>query len=631
MTTIWVERLTVPTLLWLWLESAARDLMVRYDEHQTTPLAERLLARLRAAGAAGRWAPAELELDAQDERGRALNYRRESELVRLLEPALNAADGDSRDRHALQSFVANALMFRVTFLVMVEAKLDGGENEALLARHPANRLILEGWRGGKLRLRQTCSLNKHVKTLARPLRIFARAAADAVTWPKNAHSLENIRPAAWIQYYPTDFLGGYLSRAFWVPFARSEDYDRVSYFDTPGYGVASEERERVRKAGMHWVECCPPSRAAELSLGDLFGALSRFFAPRAIAWWHRWFRFELELRTVIWAAVFRRYQVKLLVQYLEFEWTQAAQARGLERAGGAMMGIHWSDFPFTTEPIHITPSHVFFVWGENNKRWLEEKGTDCRHILPSGAYILPRQSDRAWAERLPKGFRLALFDGSASYNLYTSPATLSRFLLAMLGLLDRHGDWSAVLKPKREADYRGLPDGERIMALQDRLVAQGRLIATPGQVGGAGVAAGVDLSVGLGHNSAAILAAAFGARAVLWDQAGWLDHPLHRVPGQQFYYRDLDGVLGAIEAAAAGDRGVGDFSRWRRLANHFEDADGPRRVAGWVDEYMAKAARGHGALDEACAEYLRRHRVGPAFTAPGPWWGVESLAAAEKL
>ena len=624
MATIWVEHLTAPSLLWLLLEAAARDARVLYDEHQTTRLAGRLLARLRSAGADGRFAPAELSLDARDAQGRALNYRREAELERLLKPACEAAGGDARDRHALQSFLANALMFRVTFLVMVEAKLSGGEHEALLARHPANGLVLDGWPAGRLRLRQTWGWTKHVKTLARPLRLLGRALLHAALGPRNAHSMETIRPSAWIQFHPIDFQGGYLSRAFWTPFARSHDYDRVSYFDYPGYGTPAA-RESVRLRGHQWVECSPPSRAARLGWSDLAGALAAFFAPAPVAWWHRWFRLEAELLTATWAAVFRRYRVKLLVQYLEFEWTQAAQARALERSGGCMMGVHWSDFPFTTEPIHITPAHVFFVWGENNRRWLELKGNDCRHILPSGAYILPREVDREAAKGLGQGFKLAFFDGSVAYNIYCGPESLSRYLLAMLGLLDAHPEWSAVLKPKGSADYADLPRGGEIMALIRRLSEGGRLIVAPRDVGGAGLASAVDLAVGFGLNSAATLAAIFGARAVHWDQAGWLDHPLHCAPGQKILYRDLDALRGAVEAAASGDRSIGDFTRFRRLANHFEDQDGPRRVAEWVDDYMARASRepAEAALEAACVEYRRRHRVPSTFTSPGSWWGAE--------
>ncbi|MBI5202727.1 MAG: hypothetical protein HY925_14135, partial [Elusimicrobia bacterium] len=508
MLTLWVERLTVPSLIWLTFEAAARDARVLYDEHQISPRAAGLLARL---GAASRFAPACLDLDGHDERGRALNYRREAELDRVLEPACRQAGGSALDRRTLKSFLANALMFRVTFLVMVEAKAKEGDHEAILARHPANGLILDGWKPGKVRLRQNLSFVKHLKTVAKPLRLLARAAKAALTGPKNAHSMETIRPAAWIQYHPADFQGGYLTRSFWAPHTRGTSYDKVCYFDQPGFGDTAEERRKIRDAGMHWVECRPPSRAAALSAGDLRGAANAFLAAGAIAWWHRWFRLELELHTATWAAVFARYRVKLLVQYLEFEWTQAAQAMALERAGGAMMGIHWSDFPFTTEPIHMTPAHLYWVWGENNKRWLELKGHDCRHILPCGTFIVPREQDRRIPAALPPGFKLALFDGSVSYNIYSGPKSLSRFLLSMLTLLDRNAGWSATLKPKGSPDYLALPDGPAIMALLDKLKAQGRLLVTEWHVGGIGVAAGSDLAVGFGLNSAATLAAVFGA------------------------------------------------------------------------------------------------------------------------
>ncbi|MBI5200673.1 MAG: hypothetical protein HY925_03720, partial [Elusimicrobia bacterium] len=109
----------------------------------------------------------------------------------------------------------------------------------------------------------------------------------------------------------------------------------------------------------------------------------------------------------------------------------------------------------------------------------------------------------------------------------------------------------------------------------------------------------------------------------------WLDHPLYRVEGQKILYRELGALTEAIEAAAAGDRSVGDFSRFTKLANHFEDQDAPKRVGEWVDDYMNRGG-GLPALDAACAEYLRRHRVAPSFSAPGAWWGA-AAEVTEKL
>ena len=78
-------------------------------------------------------------------------------------------------------------------------------------------------------------------------------------------------------------------------------------------------------------------------------------------------------------------------------------------------------------------------------------------------------------------------------------------------------------------------------------------------------------------------------------------------------FSSLRAVKAAIEAAPS-DPAIGDFSRWRRLSDHFGDDRAAERLGEWISDALATSA------DEASARYLSRHKIGAEFTGPGHWW-----------
>lgn len=638
-TVVWVERLTLPTLVWLRLESLLTAAEIRYDERQVTPAARGALERLTKAGLGFGLHPAGLTLARQDASGSALNYRREDELDRLVDAFCRRrmAERPLWYRRAFKSYLCDYLMFRVTFIVMVEAAAadrPAADNVLYLTRHPANGLVTghDAWRG--FRFRQSLAPRGILRAVGAPLALFCRLALALFRTPPRAPGLDEDRPAVWVEFDRSD-LGRVVSRTFWRGQVDAKGFDLVYYLDRRDAFCDAETTAAIEAQGFRWIDCHAPWSLARLSADDLADALRAFAtAGPGAPVWLRFFDLEFVLLERMWAAVFSRFRTRLLVQHQEFSWRQAPQARGLERAGGRMIGFHWSEFQFTTEPIHLNPEHLFFVWGRSNRGWLEAKGNDCENILPCGVWI--PVEDRVTAsirERLAGAdFTLALFDSSYDYNIFLSGGQLSDFLLAMLGLLDEHPRWKAVLKPKALARYAALPRGAEILDAVERLVRKGRLIALEPDLTPPTAALATDLSACFGLNSAGVVSGALGARAVHWDCSGWTRHPLKADPGQKVVYPTLDALKDAVLAAAAGDRSVGDFSRWRAAINHFDDRLAARRVGGWINGYMLKRGAGLGAaeaLREAVSDYRREHGVDASFEAPDSWWKTD--AANERI
>lgn len=615
---VWVERLTAPTAARLWLEGFVRPSEVRYDPRDATA------AGRRAAALAGpRFQPRALICARRADSGEALYYRREDELQQALGGFADAAlaDRPSNERRALACFLATWLAERETFLVMAEEEARSepeAEHEYLVVRQPSASLLARPGRA----LRMDLSARGALRAVAAPLVLWARAFAAALRGPTAADSGLRDLDAVWVEYYPDD-VGGYVSRAFWKDALDPTLYDRVFYGDSRDCPVAADA-ERIAAFGFSWVDARTPWTIAAPSPSILFRLVGSLFGSDRRPWWLRMFEFELALWTEVWEAVFRARRVRLLVQYQDFSWRQEAQARALEHAGGAMIGVHWAEAPFLVEPEHLTPFHVYFAWGVNQSRRLAGKGHDCAEILPCGAWILPRDEEtaRVRADLGEKEFALALFDTSHSDRIFVSARMVSDFLLGALTLVEANPGWKVVLKPKGEASYAGLPDGARIDAAVARLRSAGRAVLVERTVSPVSVGLACDLALGIGVNSAAVLTGAFGGRCVHWDCAGWTRHPLTRDGAGSVVFGSLEAALAAV-AAAPKDPRVGDFSRWARLSNHFGDRRAAERVGGWMADFLTEAASGAPAGEtraRASEAYRRRHGVPEGWSGRGAWW-----------
>lgn len=620
---VWVERLGLTALAVLGIESLVRVNEIRFDPRDAAPSALAALGLLRRAGLFGAFREMTLTCARRDGSGEALYYRRENELQAALGGFAGSAlaDRPPRERRALTCFLANWLADRETFLVMVEEEAlcePDVDHEFLVVRQPT-AFLLE--RPGR-RLRQDWSPRGTLRAFAAPLAVWARSLAASILKPGVASGGLRGHDAVWVEYYPED-VGGYVSRAFWKDGVDPNRFDRVFYGDSPDTPVAGDAA-KVAAFGFGWIDARRPWEIAPLSIGRLAHLLGGALASTRRPWWLRMFEFELELWTAIWESAFRRHRVRALIQHQDFSWRQEAQARALERAGGTMVGVHWAEAPFLTEPEHLTPFDVYFAWGVNQSRRLAGKGHDCREILPCGAWILPREKETAAVRDAlgTKEFALAVFDTSYSDRIFVSAGMLSDFLLGALTLAASKPGWKIVLKPKGNSSYAGLPEGAKIEALISRLRGEGRVVLVDRRVSPASVGLACDLSIGIGVNSAALLNGAFGGRCIHWDCAGWKRHPLVRDGAGTVVFDRLEDALAAAGAASS-DARIGDFSRWARLVDHFGDGRAPERVGGWMAAYMNAVSGGVSAADarrEASEAYRLRHGVPADFAERGEWW-----------
>ena len=319
----------------------------------------------------------------------------------------------------------------------------------------------------------------------------------------------------------------------------------------------------------------------------------------------------------IYVSILSRYNVKLLVQHRDTSWLQVVQAKALEEIGGIMVGFHWSNFPGMT-PDGWFSQHVLFVWGNVYYDLFKYYKSSAKYILPSGQWISGVGGFVSNNVSSEDDFTIAVFDSSASFTIWNTPDHLSQFYLFIIKLLSNNNKINAVFKCKFQAidDLIDLPEGQKIINYLRRFIEQKRAKFLSSLKSPVIAAKMADLSVCFSLNSAGIVCATHGCKAVHWDFVGWREFPIYKDSEQKILYNSLESLEHAIIGASKGDTSIGDFSKWKKEFSYFEPSTSAERVGRFVQNYMEKVVKTNDAfhsLKFAAQKYIEENDVATDF------------------
>lgn len=628
MRTLWPESVELSAGFLVLVARGLLGAEVRYGKGRVSRPCRRVLLGLRRLGLDPRFRPAALS---HSDQGALLPHEARELIDRLIEGELRRLEGGPPElRQALRSYLANALLGKLLYATLVDARarrraFAPADQELVLNRHPANAPLAAWLRGRGYRVRETLSCDEILRLALAPLGRALLAALPLQAADGSRGDAVPGRPALWVEWEPR-LLSRQWSLLFWKEHVAPLGFDIVCYLDRDDSEPTPEVVRAIQDRGMRWLDCRAPHRLARLPVADLLALAREAVAcdPRA-PWWLHCFRLRYQVTRAIYRALYSRFAVKALIQHQEASWQPNAQAEGLEQAGGIMIGTHWSSYPGYVLNTHTHPQHVYFVWGRSMRETLERKGHTIQRMLPSGLSILPDPATPPPARGLRKGleFVFAAFDSSVAFHVFHAARDVSAFYGLVLGLLEEHKAWGAVAKRKGSGldDLASLPGGRGLAARARALAAEGRLAFAEHTVSPATVSQETDLTVCFSVNTPGIVAGILGGRAVHWDCSGDIRHPIYSDPDQKLLYRDPAALRNAVAAAAAGDKTIGDFSKWRRTFDEFADAKGPARVGAFLQAYMDDVALNgdaEGALDRAVDAYLKTNRIEPDFFSSSP-------------
>lgn len=624
MKNIWCQKLRPIELLVFFWKGLFVPLTVYYDDHLATPAAGKLLALARRWGLCRNFLHANFDFDERDKDGCGLIYPANKDLSLCCERFLkqHAPAEDERYRQMLKTYVRGYLELQMLFVTHVEARIRraGTQNDIIVVEpSPMTRMLTDFYAERGISVRSVFGFAKVFRAWLAPLVYFSKHIVARMAPGTVKGNIGAIRPSVWIEYCD----GDRNELGFWIKHTNARDFDIAYYLDRTDTPVTGTRTAKIEERGLKWIDAHrdPLFRIARLPLRMLAGRLLRSVVPFGSPVWFRSFQFQEWMWYRSYLAVFRKFQVRVLIQHQDRGWLQAVQAHAIEDAGGIMVGYHWSNLHFTMDNWFLNSQHVYFVWGASMYDNLQRKGHTCRYILPSGIWLKRTTEGRpAELDRLDPNleFVMSVYDSNVAHPLLQSPTqtpeALASFLLCILDLLEANPRWGVILKFKMLslANYESLlPQGTEIARRMRRLIEQKRVIELGIEVSPISTAENSDLGVCYVFNSAGILSGIFGYPAVHWDCVG-LNHPLYDDPDQQIVFKTLADLSRAIQAAAAGDQTIGNLSKWRKDYNSFLDFEGDKRIGQFIQSYIGEiVATGdpEHSLSSAVKRYHDDHRL----------------------
>lgn len=602
MTNIWCKKLRPLEILFFIGRSLFSPVIIHYDEYLAIPLAVKILVLAQRCGLCRNFYPAKLDYDTKDDDGYSLSYRINEQLRICCEHFLaqHAPFVDERYRQMVKTHMRVHLTGQIIFVEYSKVRIRdiGSENNIIVVEpNPLNTTLADFYAAQGLSVKSVLNFPKVLREAwVVPLALAAICLAAKSWRGKAMNNIDCIRPKIWVEYHDNHFI----MNESWRQYLKSNDFDQVYYFDRNDSPILETRIAALEKQGLKWIDLQRPTllKLGRIPIRRLAGMLAEclsFVGPHPL--WFKALRFQERLWYHSYLTVFKKFQVKLLIQHQDRDWKQAVQAHAIEDAGGIMVGFHYSNIPPRRgDTFFLNSQQVIFVWGKGQYLSIQDKGHTAKYILPSGFWFKPAYDGRPPPELdgLDKKleFVMTVFDADVAHSclLYPNqtPELMSAFLMCILDNLENNPRWGALLKFKfvKLDHYRSsIPFGGQIVERFSRLMEQKRVIELNFRVSPVAAAANSNLAVCFVINSAGVISGLFGHKAIHWDCSSSRD-PVYDDPGQKIFFRKLTDFSHAIECAAGGDKSVGDFSKWAQYQNYFSDFRGDQRIAMFIQNYM---------------------------------------------
>lgn len=617
---IWAEEIGLIEIALFLFESKKYKLTVYYDQYRVNKFNQSVINFLKSLKLCKNFYAKIFVLNVKDSHESALNYKCQNDLNDSLDLYCDKFLAIEADwfKKMTKSYLALFLWQRFAFITTANELLQkdiAAINEILIKRSPLNNIIHKFYANRNFNLRQSYSISEYIKFTIRPLLLLFNIFISYIFRRKVKKRIDISKPSVWIEYEGSGSIRK-TQLSFWKACLKEKSFDVVNFLDREDSPCSKEAIDDIEKHGLSWIDAHNLFQLSALSLKDICGLVIKLISkPKKLPFWLDYFLAQYIILEKIYYSIFRKYNVKILIQHRELSWVQQVQARAIEVSGGIMVGFHWSYFPFSTEPMHLTPQSVYFVWGESSYEWVQKKGNTCRYILPSGLWIMPDDDMPIELESFCKNsdFCIAIFDNATSYSLGLSPENCSVFYLKILKIFKDNPVWRGIIKRKHGDlnDLKDLPNGELIISELKSLMDNNRLMISNYRISPVTVASCVDISVCLGLNSAGIIAGIHGFSAIHWDCWGWSENELCLDTQIEVIYPELDDLEEALIKFEKGEKRIGDFSRWRQKYNHFNDFGAYKRVADFISDFMEEISSSNVdcALKAAVEKYLSCNRL----------------------
>lgn len=227
---------------------------------------------------------------------------------------------------------------------------------------------------------------------------------------------------------------------------------------------------------------------------------------------------QMQLGAEARAEFMREFNIRAFIHWQDVDIDDVSIA--CDMAGAARIGHQWSNLSWPMED-QVRLHHVYFAWGAQPARALIAAGSCIDHLLLSGCIIrcasVSDGLERTMAQQIST--QLAAAGATRVLALFDMSMPSDRFYQFFFERVIREPHWGLVIKPKTSLSrisWMSIPVPE-IYELYKAALETGRVCVLDRRVSSVEAAAAADFSVGLGINTATIIAALAGYRAIHLD------------------------------------------------------------------------------------------------------------------
>ncbi|MBA7531961.1 hypothetical protein ES705_24187 [subsurface metagenome] len=633
---IWVEKLNILHVLFFTIENICCNIEIRYDEQQISCFTQKILRLLKKTGIFPEFLPAELLLGQKDEKGYALEYYKKDDLLSSLDLfcKANIPKESKWMRYMIRCYLTDNLYSHIAFITMVKkqmSQMKNCEHKVFITSNFANYIIINYFKKKGVKITQFTPIISYLRIFMIPPYFIIRTLLFQIFPKKIIGNIQHndTKPSVWFEYVGKSAIWEQLGKTFGTSNIH-KDYQFVFYLDRPDTPINSETTDYLENLNLGWLDL-HHFRHAFLTIRDMLHILHPLTIGKNYK--HIWLillkvRFQFYYR--LYLNLFKKFNVKILIQHREASWIQEAQAQAIKSAGGIMIGLHWSNFQFYKMPSHLNPQHVFFTWGKAHYEFLQKKGNTCEYILPCGIWIDENYNiNNSLLKKLSKNvkFIMSIFDSGFNYNLWQTAETFSQFYITIIELLEENPQFAAIIKSKHSNLIDVLTNifgRNNIVSKFKYLINRKRIIILDPKLFDPVIAAlHTDLSVCYGINSAGIITGLYDCKAIHWDCAGLLEFPIYKDKNQKILFSSTNEIKNAVKKFAKGDKSIGDFSKWKKKINYFDDFQGKERMIQFIDCFMEeiiKTCDREHSLQFAVKKYIDKNGIPDEIFGAQEWW-----------
>lgn len=290
-----------------------------------------------------------------------------------------------------------------------------------------------------------------------------------------------------------------------------------------------------------------------------------------------------------------------------------------DSSGAARIGWHYSHFPWPDASLKRL-HQVYFTWGNQYATMLSSQGHSVDHLIYSGC-TLPRSHMNQPTEEAARRARASAAASGASrfLTLFDTSLPTEDFYRFFLDKAIKDVRWGFLIKPKtfkRPWEMFDLPD---LANLYQKAADTGRVIMLDPKISPVDAATAADLSVSVDLNSASIITALSGLRAIHLDYVRLHESNLSEFANlytegpDRLVFDDPDVLWDCLnkyydESEAANDLGILSQQTLKDI-DHFHDNSGPARIGQYIAWYLEASIQNmdrDSALESASQKYADR-------------------------